>query len=168
MEKEKVLNDAVLCFLERGDEILFAWKTRNIGKDRWNGYGGGINDGESPEEATVREMEEEGGVIVSQEHLEKVAIVDFHNTKSDGEKFVCKVHIYLVHQWLGEPKASKDGEMINPTWFKKNKPPEPIMPADKKLLSFVLSGKKILARVWLGPFQQELLKEVEIEEVDSF
>jgi len=43
---EKVLLDAVVCYLVREDEILLAFKTVKIGKDCWNGYGGGIEEGE--------------------------------------------------------------------------------------------------------------------------
>lgn len=41
MRKEKVLENAVLVFLLKGDEVLLAVKTRNIGAGCYNGYGGG-------------------------------------------------------------------------------------------------------------------------------
>lgn len=165
MEEEKTLRDAVLCFLVREDEVLLAFKTEKIGKDCWNGYGGGIEPGESPEQAAVREVWEEARVVVRSEHLEKVAKIDFYNTKSDGSCFTCKVHVYLVRKWMGIPQDTKT--MVNPTWFKKDRLPlKRMMPADKAWLPVVLSGKKITAWAHYGPFQKNLLGKTEIREVN--
>ena len=166
---EKELLYATACFLKKGNKILLGIKGRHIGEGCWNGYGGGINPGEKPEKAAIRELFEEtnGGIIALPENLNKIAEIDFHNTKSDGKTFVCKVHFYLVNKWQGSPKETE--EMLNPTWFDIDKLPlEKMMPADKKWLPVALSGKKIKARPKLGPFQKELLEDFEIEEVDFF
>ncbi len=166
--EEKVLLNATACFLSREDEILLGWKTRGIGKNRWNGYGGRVEEGEAVLQTAVRELEEEtDGVIVRPEDLEKIAIVHFHNIKSDGSNFVCVVHFYLVHKWKGDVKETE--EMINPTWFKKNKLPfVEMMPADEEWLPIALRGKKIIAHAYLGPFQEKSLAPVEIEYVEEF
>ena len=166
MEEEKTLLNATLCFLVRGDKVLLGFKARKIGKDYWNGYGGGIEDGETPRQAALRELKEEAGIITSPELLEKMAIVDFHNIKSDGSNFTCRVHVYLTSQWTGEPQATK--EMTNPTWFNIKCLPDKMMPADKQWLPVILSGEKIIATAKLGPFQKTLLGEVELHQVDSF
>lgn len=175
MKKEKVLAHATVCFLKRkGNEILLAIKKKNIGEGFWNGYGGGIKSGETPRQAAVREIEEETkekeeeqGVIVLPEDLEKIAEIDFHNFKTDGGTFVCKVHFYLAEKWEGEPREGD--EMKKPTWFSMdNLPLDEMMPADKKWLPVALSGKKVKASPKLGPFQKELLEDFEIIEVDCF
>ncbi|MBU1177397.1 NUDIX domain-containing protein [Patescibacteria group bacterium] len=168
MRKEKELAHATVCFLNKENKILLAIKSRHIGEGCWNGYGGGIDPGEKPREAAVRELKEEtGGVITLPDQLEKIAEIDFHNTKSDGGIFVCKVHFYLVKQWQGEVQETE--EMLKPTWFDiKKLPLDEMMPADKKWLSIALSGKKVKAQPKLGPFQKKLLEDFEIEEVDSF
>jgi len=165
MEEEKVLLNATLCFLVKNGKVLFGFKTQKIGKDCWNGYGGGINDGEVPKLAALRELKEEADIVALPESLEKMAIVDFHNTKSDGGNFVCRVHVYLVSQWTGEPRETD--EMINPTWFNIDHLPDKMMPADKQWLPVVLGGEKITATVKLGPFQKTLLGDVELHQVDS-
>ena len=142
--EEKTLLNATLCFLGKNSEVLLGFKTQKIGKDCWNGYGGGIDNGETPRQAAWRELREEAGVVTSPEFLEKSAVVDFHNTKSDGSHFVCRVHIYLVSQWTGNPRVTD--EMINPTWFDIERLPlNKMMPADREWLTVVLSGKKIIS-----------------------
>lgn len=63
--KQKVkipLRIATLLFLVKDDEILLAMKKRGFGKDRYNGVGGKVDDGESIEAAAARETIEEIGV----------------------------------------------------------------------------------------------------------
>src|ERR1043166_1000765 len=127
MQEEKVLLNATLGFLVRGQEVLLAKKTKKIGQGCWNGYGGGFNKGETPEQSMLRELEEEAGGKALPESLEKVAGIDFHNITSDGVSFTCKVYVYLVHDWEGQ--VIPTAEMENPTWFRRNfLPLEEMMP----------------------------------------
>ena len=166
--EEKVLLNATLVFLvrNRGAQVLLALKTKKIGAGCWNGYGGGIELGEDPQGSAARELQEESGVVVLPLDLEKVAIVDFHNTKTDGTIFTCRVHVYLAHAWQDEPQETD--EMAQPTWFNSSDLPlNQMMPADRSWLPPILNGKKIRASVTYGPFQKELLGPVEVHEVPS-
>ncbi len=157
MSEEKILFNATLCFLVKDDKVLLALKTEKIGKGCWNGYGGGIEARETPEESVLRELQEEAKVKALPENLEKVATILFHNTVSNGTVSMCKVHVYLVHQWQGEPQATET--MIKPTWYEKeNLPLEEMMPADRHWLPIILGGRKITAEFHYSPFQKELLK----------
>jgi ADP-ribose pyrophosphatase YjhB (NUDIX family) len=166
MQEEKVLFNATLCYLVKENKVLLAIKAKKIGQGCWNGYGGGIDGDETPEQSVIRELFEESDIKTSIEHLSKVAIVDFHNTKSDNSIFSCRVHVYFVNAWKGEAKETE--EMLQPTWFNKNNLPlDKMMPADKFWLPEVLAGKKIIAQAHYGPFQKTLLKEVKINYVES-
>lgn len=59
--------------------------------------------------------------------------------------------------------------MIDPKWFAvEDLPLNEMMPADRQWLPVALSGKKITAKAYLSPFQEQSLADVEIEYVDSF
>ena len=165
--KEKTLKHATLCFLFKDGYTTLAIKTRHIGEGCRNGYGGGIKDGETPEDAVLRELSEESRVTAKLKDLQKVAIADCHNTKEDGTIFVCRVHIFLVLHWAGDPEETE--EMIRPERFHKDDLPlGEMMLADREWIREILNGKKLLITARYGPFQKTLLGPVEIREVDSF
>ncbi len=178
MEKEKTLLTATVCLLIKNKRVLLGMKTKKIGAGCWNGYGGGIKENESLIQTAIRELEEETGrknkgkkgetyITASPKNLEKVAIMDFHNTKTDGTTFVCKVHFFLVKKWRGKPVNTE--EMIDHTFFDiHDLPLSRMMLADKKYFHLILGGKKIIGTAKYGPFQKELLEEPIIEEVYSF
>ena len=72
------MKDTTLCLLVREGEVLLAMKKRGFGAGRWNGVGGKCLPGETIEQATVREAEEEIGVKINPVHLEKVATLSFY------------------------------------------------------------------------------------------
>ncbi len=165
--EEKVLLNASVSLLVVGDQVLLSLKTEKIGAGCWNGYGGGIEEGETPVQAAIRELKEESSVVALAEDLEKMAIMDFYNTKSDGTTFICRVHYFIIRKWTGE--AKEINEMTNPTFFKiDNLPYDKMMPADKEYFPLILNGKKITGKAKYGPYQKELLEDVIIKEVDSF
>ncbi len=53
---------ATLLFVVRDDRVLLIRKLRGLGAGKINGPGGRIDDGETPLQAAVREVEEEIGV----------------------------------------------------------------------------------------------------------
>jgi len=165
-DEKKVLLNATLCLLVRDNQVLLAKKTRKIGAGFWNGYGGGIDNGESARTAACRELREEAVVTASECDLSEVARIDFHNHKADGGQFVCRMHVFLLEQWVGEPKPTE--EMVTPTWFPfENIPFGELMLADRHWLPRVLAGCLIVARAEYGPRQEFLIGDVEIKQVDT-
>ncbi len=167
--EEKTLLNAVLTFLIRGGKICLAMKKKKIGQGKLNGYGGGIEVGETTRYAAVRELNEEGQIVVIEDDLEKVAIVNFRNHKEDGLVFVCRVHIFFVTKWSGEPKETE--EMGKPLWFDFDAiPVGQLLPADADWLSRALDilddGQPFEAWYEYGPHQEFLIGEGHIEEVD--
>jgi 8-oxo-dGTP pyrophosphatase MutT (NUDIX family) len=137
-------------------------KAAKIGAGCWNGYGGGVESNETIESSAIRELEEESGIKGKEESLEKIAVVDFHNTKSDGKEFVCQVHFFTLTDWEGTAVETK--EMLTPTWFDiHNLPLSEMMPGDRLFVPQALQGEKLHVKVHYGAFQKQLLKPVEIK-----
>jgi 8-oxo-dGTP diphosphatase len=143
MKKEKVLFNATLVFPFKSSEILLGLKVRYIGAGCYNGFGGGIKKGEEPRRAAVRELKQESHLIARPEDLEKCAIIDFHNTKSDNSVFVCRMHTYLVDYKKLHGVLSETKEMFMPSWFYRDDLPfHCMMLGDRYWLPLVLAGKK--------------------------
>jgi 8-oxo-dGTP pyrophosphatase MutT (NUDIX family) len=165
MPEEKILLNATLCFPVRDTRVLLGVKMKNIGAGCRNGWGGGIEFGETAIECIEREVAEEGGVGVRQSDFDKVALVDFTNHTTEGGVFVCRVHIYLLNRWDGEFQPTK--EMADPRWFEKQRPPlDAMMLADRVWVPPVMAGKKLYVQASYGPFQKTLLGDVKIRYID--
>ena len=51
--------ETTLLIIKKENKILLARKKRGFGLGKWNGIGGKIEENETPEEAMIRETEEE-------------------------------------------------------------------------------------------------------------
>ena len=51
--------ETTLCLLKKDNSILLAMKKRGFGSGKYNGIGGKIEKGETPDEAMIRETKEE-------------------------------------------------------------------------------------------------------------
>jgi mutator protein MutT len=143
------MRDSTLVFLvkkqdNKVEEICLAMKKRGFGAGRWNGVGGKVHEGESIEEAAIREAKEE--ISVEVKDLKKVALISFifpHNLLWDQ-----LVHVYLTESWEGEPKESEE---MNPEWFNVSQIPyKDMWPDDIFWLPKVLEGELIKARFVFG------------------
>jgi 8-oxo-dGTP diphosphatase len=164
--EEKTLPLATLNFLMEKESVWLAIKARKIGKGCRNGYGGGIElEDKDLINSAIREIKQESSVIASPENFEKMAIVYFHNTKSDNTVFICEVHVYIVRNWKGTPKETE--EMLDQKLYDiKNLPLNEMMPADKEWVPLVMQGKKLIAEYYYGPFQKKLIKKGSLKIVD--
>jgi len=116
-------------------------KKRGFGAGKWNGAGGKINAGETIEEATTREVDEELGVKLNEKHLENFGDIKFYfKNKPDWDT---RVHVFLIKSWEGEPRESEE---MKPQWYKYQEIPYDEMWIDDIYwLPKVLNGHKIEA-----------------------
>lgn len=136
-------------------------KKRGFGEGRWNGVGGKVEEGESVEQAMVRETQEEIGITPTT--YEKVADIRFDEFFK-GEPTIMHVHIFTATNWTGEPTESEE---MAPKWFKESEVPYEQMWADDPYwLPQVLEGKKISADFKLD--EQDAIISHDIKEVSSF
>ncbi len=132
--------ETTLCLLKKDNEILLAMKKRGFGEGKYNGVGGKIENGETPEEAMLRETQEE--IAVTPVKYEKVGFLEFDEYYK-GKKEKVAFHLYIVNEWNGTPTESEE---MNPTWFDINDIPyDKMFPDDKYWLPLILEGKKIKA-----------------------
>ena len=129
-----------LLLLRKDNKLLLAMKKRGFGTGKYNGVGGKINPSETPEEAMIREAEEE--ICITPTEYYKVGNVDFLEFYK-GEKVNLVFHLYVATDWVGEPKESDE---MKPEWFDIDKIPyDQMFPDDEYWLPYVLEGKKINA-----------------------
>jgi 8-oxo-dGTP diphosphatase len=152
---------ATLCYLIRGNpprEILLGFKKIGLGQGKYGGVGGKIEAGETVTRAAVRELEEETGIKVLEEDLQRMAHLTFlFPAKPDWSQVV---HAFLTTRWDGNPVES--AEMI-PAWFASDDIPFEQMWQDVSYwLPRVLAGERLRASFTFKE-DNETVDEVEIK-----
>jgi 8-oxo-dGTP diphosphatase len=137
---------AVLTFIEEGDNLLLIHKKRGLGAGLFNAPGGRIDPGETPEQAAVRETEEE--ICVTPSGLNKAGILDFAFT--DGYSLRC--HVFKTKVYTGTP--AETAEAI-PSWFNKDHLPYGRMWSDDRVwIPLMLANRPFTAQFI---FEKELM-----------
>src|SRR5512136_1606222 len=157
-----MVRDATLIFLIKGNpihEILLGYKKAGFAQGKVNGFGGKVEGGETIEQATVRELEEESGVKVAERDLAKMARLTFtFPARPDWDQVV---HVFLVRQWQGEPVESDE---MQPAWYKVSEIPFADMwQDDPHWLPRVLAGQRIQAWFTFGD-DNETVVEARVQE----
>ena len=106
---------SVVTFLTKKDssgnvEVCLGLKKKGYSKGRYNGFGGKIEPGESPEKAAIRELYEESNLRTEKSFLNKKGL--FKYFEPDGNWIV---NVFTCKQWQGELKESDE---MKPFWFK--------------------------------------------------
>lgn len=135
-------------------------KKRGFGEGRFNGVGGKLDEGETIEQALIRECQEE--ISVTPISYEKVAVIEFDEMHGN-EREELLVHVFTCDEWNGEPVESEE---MAPRWFKVSDIPyEDMWPDDIYWLPKVIDGKKLRCRFTLDDKDQ--ITAHEIKEVDA-
>nr|XP_027213609.1 7,8-dihydro-8-oxoguanine triphosphatase-like [Penaeus vannamei] len=150
-----------LMFIREGEKILLGYKKRGFGQGRWNGFGGKVEPGETPEQAAIRETKEEAGVDLSVGAVEKVGELEF---TFEGEDILMHVMVYASGSYQGTPAESEE---MRPSWFPVSSLPFAQMwPDDRFWFPLLLRGAK-----FRGAFHfrghDEILSQ-KLEEVEGF
>jgi len=146
---------ATLCFLVKreSEEILLGLKKRGFGKNKYNGFGGKVNEKESIEDAALRELFEECSIDAFD--IEKFGELTFFFPYVKDKSWDQTVHVFFSEQWTGEPVESD--EML-PKWFNFNEIPfEKMWQDDKHWLPLVLANKKVKAEFTFGDDNETII-----------
>ena len=133
-----------LCFVHQHPKILLGMKKKGFGAGRWNGFGGKVEAGESLEDASRREIQEEAGIRVNE--IEEMGVIDF---EFQGRLEILKVHIFRAVKFSGEPVGSDE---MKPQWFNVDEIPfKEMWPDDIYWMPLFLRGEKFKGKFLFGP-----------------
>lgn len=147
-----------LCIIHQHPKILLGMKKRGFGVGRWNGFGGKVSEGETIEEAALREIKEESNIEV--DNINKVGIIEF---EFQGNSEILEVHIFKSDSFLGEPSESEE---MKPAWFHVDEIPYDLMwPDDIHWLPLFLADKKFKGKFLFG--EVDSILSMNLSEIDS-
>jgi 8-oxo-dGTP diphosphatase len=143
------MRSTTLCLPVQGkpvERILLGMKKTGFGCGKYNGFGGKLENGETPVAAAVRELAEECGIIAKETELKAAGALTFlfpANPELDHD-----VQLYIIEEWQGQPQETAE---MKPVWFAVADIPYDEMWADDSYwLPAVLKGKKVSGEVYFA------------------
>ena len=107
-----------------------------VGAGRWNGPGGHVEPGESPEQSAVREVLEETGLAV-RDLRDHGALTYFFGEAIEA---AWVVHVFSTERFDGDLRASREGRL---EWFAEDALPyDEMFPDDRHWLPHLLAGRR--------------------------
>jgi 8-oxo-dGTP pyrophosphatase MutT (NUDIX family) len=110
--------ERTLCFPVQGEpveKVLLGLKKLGFGVGKYAGFGGRVEEGETIEQAAVRELKEETGLLVSVDALEPVGQLTLQFPFRPRWNAI--VHVFLTRTWKGEPTETTE---MRPVWFERS------------------------------------------------
>ncbi len=105
--------NTTLCYISRGDAYLMLHRVKkenDLNRDKWIGFGGKLEENESPEEGILREVKEETGLTLTD--LRYRGIVTFVSDLYQGEY----MHLFTAEEYNGTLRDCDEGEIA---WIRK-------------------------------------------------
>ncbi len=134
---------ATLCYVKDGNKTLMLHrikKAEDMHEGKWNGLGGKIEDGESPEACAIREVYEESGLLVSQPQLK--GFITFPNFDGENDWYV---FVYRFDTFSGVLIESDEGHL---EWISDDRLPElPLWEGDRIFMKW-LTQKEIFSAIF--------------------
>ncbi len=142
-----------ICYIrDRGRVLLQLRADGRFGAGRWNGPGGKLRDGESPEEATAREVREETGLTVHD--LRDHGVLTYYFGETTEPDYI--VHVFSTEQFEGSLRASDEGQL---QWFPDDRLPyDRMFPDDPVWVSHLLAGRRFQGVFRLSEDLTELIE----------
>lgn len=98
---------ATLCYIQKDNKTLLIHRVKkenDMHMGKWNGLGGKIMPGETPEECVIREVEEESGLRIKNPNLKGFITFPAFDGFEDWYVFV-----YTATEFFGKLKKSYEG-----------------------------------------------------------
>lgn len=97
-----------LCYIEKDESYLMLHrvsKKHDVNKDKWIGVGGHFEQGESPEDCLLREVEEETGLTLKSYRFRGILTFNFNDNESE---YIC---LYTADEFEGELRDCDEGTL---------------------------------------------------------
>tara|TARA_B100000902_G_scaffold376163_1_gene406902 strand:+ start:464 stop:928 length:465 start_codon:yes stop_codon:yes gene_type:complete len=107
---------STLCYINNGHKTLMLHRVKkknDIHEGKWNGLGGKLESGESPEECVIREVYEESGLIIKNPNLRGIMTFPKFDDIDDWLVF-----LYTATDFNGDLIESNEGVL---KWINNNK-----------------------------------------------
>ena len=132
------MDKTVLCYLNKGDSYLMLYRNKkenDINKGKYIGIGGHIEKDETKEQALIREVKEETGLLINQyEYRGELIFIN-----DDYEEIM---YLYTSSDFSGQLIDCDEGELI---WIdKKNLPSLNIWEGDRYFLEPLFSSDRFI------------------------
>jgi len=104
---------ATLCYVKKDGMTLMIHRVNrdnDIHASKWNGLGGKLESGETPEECVVREVREESGLLIKNPRLKGILTFPGFDGENDWYVFV-----FTAREFEGELIDSEEGHLA---WVK--------------------------------------------------
>ena len=142
---------STLCYIKQNNQTLMLHrikKENDIHKNKWNGLGGKLEPGESPEECVKREVFEESGLIIESPNLHGVITFPKFDGIDDWIVFVYTANNFegnLIDCDEGKLDWVSDDQLLNLNLWEGDKIFIPWLTQDKFFSAkFIYEKKKLI------------------------
>ena len=123
-----------VSIISQHSRILLGMKKVKFGEGKYNGFGGRLENGESPLESAMRETREKVGITMVNPTRMGEILFQFPTEEPDH-----RVHFFRAFRYTGSPTES---DKMQPRWFPIGDIPyDRMLSGDKYWLPFLLEGK---------------------------
>ncbi len=100
---------ATLCYIQHNNKTLMLYRNKkenDYHEGKWNGLGGKLEQGETPEECAIREVYEESGLIIKNPQMKGIITFPMFDGKDDWYVF-----LFLFNGFEGKLIDSPEGTL---------------------------------------------------------
>jgi len=84
-------------------QVLLGYKRRGFGVGKFNGFGGKVEPHETIVASAKRELEEESGIVCTEDQLHHHAVLLLETVAPGAEKEkILEIHVFVCTEWEGQ------------------------------------------------------------------